>query len=361
MSGSGSPWGRAARRAWRAWRGDGSYPIDRTDDRPLPASFRGPVLVFDIDGTYLATDLDRALGYVRIPLEFPVDKRNVPGTAALLRELRHGPGDTTRLTPLYFISASPPLLRGVIQRKMLADGVEPDGITFKRWSSLLLQGRFRQLKEQIAFKLAALLVHRAQHAGVREEWLFGDDREDDPLIYALYADVAGGRLRGAALEAVLARLELEPRDIAALVAQAEPLPALDPVRRVCIHLATGRPASRLDAFRPFVVATRDSVQAALALVEDGMLRPSALPVVARDAGSSGDAAPIDLEEALADAVRRGLASVGTAVSAVAALTATGLWEDGRPFRPPRGSGPPDVVVPGAPLVGEATLRWRRRR
>ena len=337
--------------------GASAYPIDRTDDRVLPPDYAGPGLLFDIDGTYLATDLDRALALLRIPIEFPVDKRNVPGTAALLRELRHGPGGATRLTPLWFVSASPPLLRGVIQKKMLADGVEPDGITFKSWGTLLLRGRLGQLKAQIAFKLSALLAHRASHPELRQEWLFGDDREDDPLIYALYADIAGGRLRGEALGEVLGQLDVVGGDAAAVVSAAAALPSVDPVRRVYIHLVTGGSPERLGTFAPFVVATRNSAQAALALLEEGMVRPEAVVSVVRDLPSADE---LPLGETFADAIARGLVAPERAATAASALREAGLWSGAADPDEPLDSRVPTLPLPPARRTPPEALRWRRQ-
>src|SRR5690606_37832680 len=110
-----------------------TYPLDRSNDRVFPAGWRGRIYVWDIDKTYLATEIHSVRALLLVPFEFAVDKRNVAGTSALLRALRRGvaPPGLTLANPIYFVSASPPQLRTVIQRKMLLDGVEHDGITFK--------------------------------------------------------------------------------------------------------------------------------------------------------------------------------------------------------------------------------------
>ena len=97
------------------------YPLDRTQERIFPPDFSGRIYVWDIDKTYLASDIDSLRGLLAIPLEFAVDKRNVAGTPALLRALRRGvaPVGLTDANPIYFVSASPPQLRSVIERKML--------------------------------------------------------------------------------------------------------------------------------------------------------------------------------------------------------------------------------------------------
>ena len=104
-----------------------------------------------------------------------MDKRAIPGTPALLKGIRRGVGPTHQQTPLYFVSASPPQLRQVIERKMLADGVEPDGITFKDQFHHILRGRPDQLRNHVGYKLAALLLNRRAHPIGSREYLYGDD------------------------------------------------------------------------------------------------------------------------------------------------------------------------------------------
>ena len=89
------------------------YPLDRSNERVFPEGWRGRIYIWDIDKTYLATEIHSLRGLLAVPFEFAIDKRNVAGTGALLRALRRGvaaPG-LTIANPLYFVSASPPQLR----------------------------------------------------------------------------------------------------------------------------------------------------------------------------------------------------------------------------------------------------------
>ena len=140
------------------------YPLDRTQERSFPSDFSGDLHIWDIDETYLATDIDSLKGMLSVPLDMAVDKRNVAGTDILLRALRRGPdtGGPVRSNPLYFVSASPPQMRRVIQKKMLLDGVEFDGITFKDQLALLRARRVAALKHHVAYKLSALLLNRVE-------------------------------------------------------------------------------------------------------------------------------------------------------------------------------------------------------
>jgi hypothetical protein len=62
------------------------------NDRTLPPDYAGPVFVWDVDQPYLDTDFKSLGGLLRIPLEMAIDKRSVPGVAAVLRECRRGRG-----------------------------------------------------------------------------------------------------------------------------------------------------------------------------------------------------------------------------------------------------------------------------
>ena len=299
-------------------RGDGdrpfAYPLDRTNDRTYPPGFEGDVYIWDIDKTYLATDFDSLRGLVSIPLELAIDKRTVAGTDVLIRGLRRGPrraGAAPRSNPLYFVSASPPQLRRVIEQKMLMDEVEYDGITFKDQVGLVRQGRVGLLRRQMGFKLSALLLLRAELPWSVREHLFGDDSESDALIYALYADIVAGRLRGADLAATLDRNEVEV-DVAAHVVQlAEGLERRDIVERIYIHLTTRKPPATFAELAPRVLPCWDAFQMALHLFEQGRVEAALVQEVAAEmAGRHGVAATGLVRDAV-DLVERGALSPET--------------------------------------------------
>src|SRR5207237_1725707 len=170
---------------------------------------------WDLDKTYLRTDFSSLRALLRTALEKAEEKQNVPGTAALLRELRaagkHG---------IFFISGSPREMRKVIERKLRIDGVEVDGLTFKPNLQNLLRGRFRALREQVSYKLPALLEARAQIGASVPETLFGDDAEADAFIYSLYADFLAGRASADLVREVLVRVGAYPKDVARTLAVA---------------------------------------------------------------------------------------------------------------------------------------------
>ena len=173
--------------------------------RTLDPDWSGEVVIADIDRTYLATRFSSMKGMLRIPFERAAEKRDIEGMARLLRELRRGPGRRTRDTPLFFLSASPKQLRPVIERKMGLDGISFDGTTFKDWGRVFRSARPKRIKEQIGFKMTALLTSRTQMPEGAHEILLGDDLETDPVTYALYADALASRIPTDELAQVLRR------------------------------------------------------------------------------------------------------------------------------------------------------------
>lgn len=284
------------------------YPLSVGNDRVLPPEYAGPVFVWDIDKTYLSTAFSSWRGLARVPVEFAVDKRAIPGMPEVLRGLRRGPGESFECRPLYFISASPPFLRGTIEGKMLLDGVEHDGITFKDWTRTLLELRPGRLFEQLGFKMAALLRGRLDRPKARE-YLFGDDYEKDAEAYALYARWLRGELSPGDLDAALAAGGVAEDDRKAILALAERLS--EPkggVGKIYIHLEKKTPPQAFKKFGSNLVAVKGALQLALALfqerlVDQGCVRAVRDAVAAIPRYSYGNC-----KELGADAVRRKLIS-----------------------------------------------------
>ncbi len=279
--------------------------VDRVNHRTLDADFDGDVYIWDVDKTYLDTQFDTFKGLMRIPFEAAVDKRAFPGTAQLLRELRRGPGKQSISAPLYFISGSPPRLRAVLEKKMLLDGVEFDGLTLKDPVQNMRRGGFRALKAQLAYKLVGLLLHRREFPEGAREMLFGDDVESDAIIYALYADVVAGRMRGAELLRILQRHRTEYHLAEWVVSFADRIPAVDSVQCFFIHLARAADPERFAAFGPSLIAVHDSLQSTLVLAALGKISSEGAVRVAAAMRESG-ATDIALLASVLDAYRRKL-------------------------------------------------------
>lgn len=245
--------------------------IHRSSDRVYEGDWAGDVFVWDIDKTYLDTRFSSLRGLLAIPFELAIDKRALGGTVPLLRALRVGPDPRApRFSPLYFVSGSPPGLRGVVEKKMLLDGVQPDGIAFKEQLKLLKSGRPKAIKEQVGYKLAALLLLRAELPVGARFHLFGDDVESDMEAFLLFGRVCAG-LRGRALHDELRAFGTAMPEIETCVALAEPLPVeADPVVAVYIHSQKGKLLGRTD-LDARVVASKAFLQAALVLRQRGLV------------------------------------------------------------------------------------------
>ncbi|MBI5481821.1 MAG: hypothetical protein HY906_23395 [Deltaproteobacteria bacterium] len=303
-----------------------TYPLDRTNQRRLAPDFAGPVVLCDIDKTYLATNFSSLRGLLAIPFEFAIDKRAITGMAPLLREVRRGPGSRSRLTPLYFVSASPPQLRKILQKKMLLDGVEFDGITFKDQLRILRLGGVRRLREHFSFKLTALLLYHADFPPGAREILIGDDTESDALCYTIFGDAVAGRLRGEALRKTLVRHGVGAPDAAAIAARVAGLEPRDSVARIYVHLEKRTPP---EAFAGYgrLAASRDALQLALDLWSTGEIAAPGVVRVAAALHEAGRPLP-DLVSSVLDARARGLVTGAAAAEAAAGLAAKHLWPAG---------------------------------
>lgn len=270
--------------------------LQRSNDRTLPADFVGDVYVWDIDKTYLDTHFSSLRGLLAIPFEWAVDKRALPGTVPLLRALRHGPGAESALSPLYFVSGSPPQLRRVVEKKMVLDGVQPDGITFKDQWGLVKARTPQAIVEQVGYKLKALLLYRKELPAGARYLLFGDDSERDLDSFLTFGEICAG-LRGPALAERLAALGCWRPDIEGVVTLADATPVVpDPVVRVFIHEVRGH--ARLgseSAFSrdPRVVKAPSFLQHALVLRQLGRIRAEDVRAVHADVVRAGvDTGPL---------------------------------------------------------------------
>jgi hypothetical protein len=254
--------------------------IERSNDRKFAPDFTGNVYAWDIDKTYLDTHFSSWRGLLSIPLEFAVDKRAMPGAVPLLRALRRGPGEKNSVAPLYFVSGSPPQLRSVIQRKMILDGVEFDGITFKDQWGLVRAGRSKEIKEQIGYKVTALLLYQ-QEIPTAVKWIFfGDDFEADHLAFSMFGEVMEG-LRGEPLADKLTSLGVSTHRIEDIRRAASVLPVIaNPVEHIFIQLVKGVDPSKFQDAR--IVASRSFLQSALFLAMKQKIKLEYVAAVAAD-------------------------------------------------------------------------------
>jgi len=270
---------------------------------------------WDLDKTYLKTEFDTFKQLIRSALEGAEAKVSIPGASALLRELRAGGG-----ARICFISGSPRQMRKVLTRKLHLDGVEFDEFILKPNLRNMLTGRWAAMREQVGYKLPALLAGRAGLPPETRETCFGDDAEADGFIYSLYGDIIAGRVKRRLLEEILERAGTYDDDAQRAVTLAEALPTGVAVQRIFIHLDRRSPTSRFDRYGARLVPVFNYFQAAMVMFEDGQLSAPAVVRVALEMvdryGYTIDA----LRNSLQDLLRRGRLRRATARTLADELT-----------------------------------------
>lgn len=267
------------------------------------------VYVWDLDKTYLDTKFESIRGLIKTALEKAFQKRNVPGTATLVRALRNswrdsniGQGDF----PIYFITASPPQLEKKIIQKLNLDGIYPFGVFFKDNLQNLRPSRLPRLMQQVGFKLQGLLqlrLHLGQHI---RQVLWGDDSESDAVIYSLYSDICARRLSETHLRQVLRYYNVMGSQVEAILRLQASVPENDPVEKIYINLAADTDADYYLKFGRRVVPTYNTFQTALDLFQDGRLSVDSVVMVAVDLVRNYGFSQEELEQSLDDLIRRPL-------------------------------------------------------
>jgi hypothetical protein len=233
---------------------------------------------WDLDKTYLRTDFDTLPDLVRTAFERPDQKRAVPGATALLAAL----GQTG--ARIHILSGSPRQMRRRLEDKLRLDRVRWDELTLKPNLSNFLRLRLRALRDQLGYKLPALLTARVRDQGTDgsgpSEVLVGDDAEADAFVYSLYADICEGAVEAPELRKILDAGHVYADQRAVCLTAFERIVRGPSVERILIHLDRQSPPSNFDAFRPRVVPFFNYLQAAFVLAEDGRLGGSAVLDVA---------------------------------------------------------------------------------
>jgi hypothetical protein len=232
---------------------------------------------WDLDKTYLRTEFDTVKDLLRTAFETATDKRTVPGAAALLREIRG-----TDPYGIYIVSGSPTQLRKVLEAKLRLDGVRWDGFVLKPQLTNILRGRFRFVKDQVGYKLAALLETRIEMPTDTREYMFGDDAEADAFIYSMFSDLSTGRVDPSILTPVLESAGVYPDVIPQIVRLAGRLPRGGGAERVFIHLDRVSLPNAFDDFGKRVFPFYNYFQPALLLFADGVVDPLSVLRVAAE-------------------------------------------------------------------------------
>jgi hypothetical protein len=224
---------------------------------------------WDLDKTYLRTEFDTLKQLVRTALERPDEKRTNPGAATVMRELARA-GST-----VHILSGSPEQMRSRIEAKLAIDGVRYESLVLKPNLQNLVRLRFRAVRDQLGYKLSALLAARGVEQNktgpLPVETLFGDDAEVDGFVYSVYAAIVS---RAIDLDVVVAICQSggvyeDTRD--AILASARNLLRAPAVERILIHLESRTPPSEFEEFGSRLVPFFNYAQAAFVLLADGRL------------------------------------------------------------------------------------------
>ncbi len=237
---------------------------------------------WDLDKTYLRTEFDTFGDLVRTALEKPEEKRAVPGAAVLLREL----GATG--ARIHILSGSPRQMRRRLEAKLRLDRVRWDELTLKPNLSNMMRLRFRALRDQLGYKLPALLRARVRDqqlsngTGIVHESLAGDDAEADVFVYSLYADICEGEVSEKLLSRILSKGRVYSDDVESCLKSASELEHGPVVRRIFIHLDRQSSPSEFDQYGPRVVPFYNYLQAGFVLAEDGQIDASGVLRIAAE-------------------------------------------------------------------------------
>jgi hypothetical protein len=260
---------------------------------------------WDLDKTYLRTEFDTLRDLVKTALERPDQKRTNPGASTLLREMvRSG-------IRVHILSGSPEQMRSRLEDKLRIDGVTWDSFTLKPNLQNVLRLRFRAIKDQLGYKLPALLASRAKLAEggapaiESTETLFGDDAEADAYVYSLYADFVAGRVGEDVLLGVLEGGRVYDDIVAETMEIARSIEHADVVERILIHLDQQTPPGDFEPYGPRVVPFYNYLQAAFILHEDARLSAEGVLRVATELVTEHRFDADSLARSYLDLARRG--------------------------------------------------------
>ncbi len=271
------------------------------------------IYIWDLDKTYLDTKIDSLKGLLSTVFEKSLTKKNIPGASGLLKSIsryrkKHFEED---VFPLFFVSASPPQMESKIYEKFQLDGIAPLMMFYKDNLKNLVPSKFLFLKKQIGYKLQALLQLRVQLDNEVKMICFGDDSESDATVYSLFSDICSRRMTQQALIKLLDRFGVTNSQIDEIIRLQGLTPVQDPIDKIYINLATDTDPQYYIKYGRRCMATYDSFQIALDLVQDQRLSLEELGHIIAELKVKFGFTPYMLAKSFEDLVKRrilGLAS-----------------------------------------------------
>ncbi|MCC2677466.1 MAG: hypothetical protein K0R29_42 [Pseudobdellovibrio sp.] len=238
--------------------------------------------VWDLDKTYLDTTIDSIRGLFYTVFEKAFTKKNVPGTPDLIRSLsryrkKHFNEDDF---PLFFVSASPPQMESKVYEKFVLDEIQPIGMFYKDNLRNLAPKKLLFLRKQIGYKVQSLLQLRTKLSKNVKMICFGDDSESDATIYNLFSDICARRHTETQLTTLLDDLSVNYAQIDEILRLQSEINIQDPVEKIYINLATDTDPEYYLKYGRRTLATYNSFQVALDLVQDQRLSLEELGFIA---------------------------------------------------------------------------------
>ncbi|MFP5519085.1 MAG: phosphatase domain-containing protein [Bdellovibrionia bacterium] len=271
------------------------------------------VFIWDLDKTYLDTTIDSISGLFTTILERAFNKKNIPATNILLQSLFSHRQKARGLNqfPIYFITASPPQMEERISEKFAIDNIRPFGCFYKDNLANLTPSRFWRLRRQVGYKLQSLMQLRKRLAEDVKQICWGDDSETDAVIYNLYSDICARRLSSSEIRQILEKYWVTGEQVDIILGLQSEVPNQDPVEKIYINLAIDTDPDYYLKFGRRTVATSNTFQVALDLVQDQRLDLEALYAVAQDMIYNYDYTPEELAKSLDEMVRRKIIGAAT--------------------------------------------------
>jgi len=264
------------------------------------------VYVWDLDKTYLDTSWGSFRELSRTIMEKAFQKKNVPGTATLVRALTvsRGFGAGAEPFPIYFITASPPQIERKIREKLQFDGIYPYGTFYKDNLKNLRPKRMWRLTQQIGYKIQSLLQLRVLLREDVRQVLWGDDSESDAIIYSLYSDICSRRLSETEITQTLKGLHVTGEQLRVILDLQRQVPENDPVDKIYINLAIDTDPEYYVKFGRRMVPTENTFQASLDLFQDNRIKIEQVLRVVQDLIMNYEFTSEEIERSFDGLVRR---------------------------------------------------------
>lgn len=221
---------------------------------------------WDIDKTYLDTEFETFSGLVKTATEKASDKKAIAGAIPLVRSLNQ-----VENSSLIFLSGSPKQMERVLRKKFSLDGITVDDIVLKDSLGAIKKGHFRDVKQQVGYKLPALVESKLRYPESKEEFLFGDNVEEDALIYLCYSLILSEQISIKQLKKIMKKFGAYDRSFERLCHYIQRLYYGAEVKKIFIRLVDHRLGKKLAGLSPLIIPIHDWFQAAIVLWEDQVL------------------------------------------------------------------------------------------